>query len=521
MMNLKRVAAFATAAAVVLSSSNVFACTGMYVGKQCSEDGTTILARSVDTHPLASPVLAIVVDRVEDQPGRVITGYDGFEWELPATTYKYTSTPFATNIGGGYSSACANEAGLAVTGTVTAYICEGISKMDPPVEGGLAEFVIPELVAASCATAREGVEYLGKVIAEKGNSEQNIIMLADKDEAWYMETYTGHQWCAVKMPEDAVAVFGNEFMIGAIDPDSEDVLYSEGLFTMPEEAGLAEYTEDGAMDIFATYSGKDRLSNYANRRTWYGHVLLAPETAGDYGTTTRYPLFYAPEKKVGLMDVFELFRARFEGTEWCPETTGRLDQRVIGTETQSEVHALQVFSDLPAEASVVTWNCMANAEHSVFLPLSNLITDTAEVCKYDPEEYSLDPGMASIAFKRLCALSEQDRTYYGQGVRDYWHAVEQNLVATYPDVLAETVAKLEEDPAAAADFITAYTVDLQQKAYDKANEMYDELTWYMINNTDTLHYRFSYRTLFMNDILTQKPFVPSEPEEMIVGEVLE
>ena len=508
---LRNMVLAATTAILALSSvSTAFACTGVYVGKQVSTDGTTIIARSVDTHPLASPCLTVVVDRVENEPGRVFQ-LGNFTWDLPDTTYKYTSTPFSTGLGGGYSSACANEKGLAITGTVTAYISSEISAMDPPVRGGtaLSEFVLPELVAMQCATAREGVELLGKVIAEKGNSEQNIIMLADKDEAWYMETYTGHQWCAVKMPEDCVAVFGNEFMITAIDPDSPDVMYSEGLFTMPEEAGLAQYLEDGSMDIFSTYSGKGRLANYANRRTWYGHVLLAPETAGEYGTYTKYDLFYEPAKKVSLIDVFEVLRARFEGTQWNPEDTGRLDQRVIGTETQAESHALQVYSDLPEEMRVVTWNCVANSEHSVYLPISNLITDTAEAYKYDPEEYGYDPGMAAICFKRLCALSEQDRTYYGAGVRAYWHAMEEELVASYPEVLAELATKYAADPEEAKAYITDYTVNLQNKALEDANTMYDELTWYMIQNTDTLHYSFSYGRLTMSDTLTQKPFVPS------------
>lgn len=49
-----------------------------------------------------------------------------------------------------------------------------------------------------------------------GSSESNTFMIADQQEAWYLESYSGHQWCAVKMPEDAVAVFGNECMLGSV-----------------------------------------------------------------------------------------------------------------------------------------------------------------------------------------------------------------------------------------------------------------------------------------------------------------
>lgn len=65
-------------------------------------------------------------------------------------------------------------------------------------------------IAAVSATAREAVENYGKIMETYGSSESNTFMIADQQEAWYLESYSGHQWVAVKMPEDAVAVFGNE-----------------------------------------------------------------------------------------------------------------------------------------------------------------------------------------------------------------------------------------------------------------------------------------------------------------------
>lgn len=508
---MKKILPLLLAVALMMCSVNALACTGLYVGKQVSEDGATIIARSVDTHPCLTPALSVVVEHNET-PGRVLTGgYTGFSYELPDVTYKYTATPFAEVAGGGFASAAANEMGVAVTATVTAYIQPAWYEADPMSDTGLDEFAVTDLVASCAATAREGVEVIGDAIEKCGNAEQNIIMIADQNEAWYVETYTGKQWCAVKMPEDCVAVFGNEFMLQGVDLDSEDVMHSEGIESAAVEAGLAVYDEDGKLNLFNTYSGTGRLANYANRRTWIGHVLLAPSTAGEYNTYTNYPLFYAPDEKVGLEDIFELYRNRLEGTEWAPDETGRIDQRVIGTETQATTHALEVFSDLPAEMAVVSWQCIANAEHSVFLPVSNLITDTAEAYKYDPEGDTItyDPDMASVCFQRLCSLSEQDRTYYGAGVRDYWHQKEVSLIAEYPAVLAETAAKYEVDPADAAQYITDWTVALQNETLTEANTMFDELMLYMMNNTDTLKTSFSYGKLVMSDTRSQKPFVPS------------
>ena len=155
-------------------------------------------------------------------------------------------------------------------------------------------------VAAVSATAREAVGNYGKIMEIlRQLLNPTRFMIADQQEAWYLGSYSGHQWVAVKMPEDAVAVFGNECMLGSVADyeEGESLLHSEGLFSVPEAAGLTVLDDAGNVDLFATYVGARNLNAGANRRTWYGHELLAPSTAEDYAMTTRYPLFYQPDRK--------------------------------------------------------------------------------------------------------------------------------------------------------------------------------------------------------------------------------
>lgn len=504
MRKMKRILALALVAVLALSST-ALACTGFYVGKDASADGTAIIGHTVDAST-TSQTYSEVVPGVKDQPGRIYEIFNGVKYPLPDTTYQYTTTPFTWGI---WDGGTANEMGVAISSAITCYVSDEIAEMDPTLDTGLSEGFMCALVGMCAATAREGVQVLADYIAEYGNAEQNSFFIADPNEVWYMETYTGHQWCAVKAPDDCVSVFGNQFMLGVVDLDSPDVLHSEGLVSMPEEHGLAVYDEKGNIDLFATYSG-NALANASNRRTWYGHYMLAPSTAGEYGTKTRYDLFYQPDEKVTLDQVFEVTRARFEGTEWCPETTGRMDQRVIGTEKQANINAIQVYSDLPAPMACVTWTCLANAEHSVYIPQSNLITDVAEDYKYVPEDgNNMDEHLAHYIYKRLCALAEQDRTYYGQGVRDYWKSVEAKEIAEFPQILAETRSLYETNHAAAAKYITDYTINLQNQNLADAKTMFNELMWYMIANTNAQKYNYDGSTMTMGDTITQTPFVPS------------
>ena len=505
-MNMKRIVSLLVALSILVGCSSALACTGLYVGKKASADGTTLIAHTVDgSNSGQGDVFAI--PGVYNVPGRVFTAAEGKEFPLPDTTWAYTTTPFTRSnplYGHVYDGTTANEKGVSCTGAVTCYTTEEIAAADPLMgrgQGGLAESFLCQLVAMCASTAREGVEVLGKYVEMFGNAENNTIMIADQNEAWYVEYYTGHQWCAVRMPEDCVAVFGNMFMLGAVDVNSEDVICSEGLISMPQEAGLAVFTEDGLIDLYTTYSGGVAAhKDTSNRRNWYGHMMLAPSTVDpNYTTDTRYDLFYQPDEPVTLKQLFEVSRARFEGTPYCPEENDDVTfMRVIGVEVQVNIGIAQTFDNLPPEMAVVTWTSNSNAEHGVYLPVSNLITDTAESFKYQPAKNGIDLNLAHYHFKRLCALAEQDRRLYGAGVRAYWSQMEDQLIADYPAVMAETQRLLNEDKAAAQEYITKYTIDLQNKAVEDADTMFNELFWYMIVNTN-----------IKNDPLTVKPFVPS------------
>ena len=80
---------------VMIFPLNCYACTGVYVGRDASADGTIILAKSND-YQAVWPNHVAVMERMENAPGRsmpVDNGKTVFA-PLPATTYRYTSTPW-------------------------------------------------------------------------------------------------------------------------------------------------------------------------------------------------------------------------------------------------------------------------------------------------------------------------------------------------------------------------------------------------------------------------------------------
>ena len=452
--------AFAACVALCMAATPIFACTGMYAGRKVSADGTVLIGRTVDTPPWSCCFRAVRVPRGE------------------GVKYAYVCTPAVTSVGKGFfPSACANEAGLVISGTVTGRTRPEILAIDPKTnKKGVGEYNMPGLVAANCATAREALDYFAKTIAERGHLGAEIYMFADKDEAWYLEVYCGHQWAAVKMPEDKVACFGNQFMIRSFDPDSPDVRHSPELISMPEKAGLLVRGPDGKPDLYRTYATP--LGDYSNYRTWFGHKTFSPFTAGTYEVSRPMPLFYSPLHKVSVDDMFELMRARYEGTERCPDEGGSPKVRTIGSTKQATSHVISLDPRLPAKYAGTVWFSLANAEHSVFLPMNAATTETDEAYSRDSlqKPFKYDARMAGHAFRRLCALAEQNRRFYGRGVRAWWRARERELLARWPKALAEAVAK--DDVSVVTDFAKREQV----RAFDDAKRIFDELMWYVVEN---------------------------------------
>ena len=321
-------------AGAMLLSTSALACTGVYVGKDVSDQGTYIIARSEDQAQSDYNKMFMVQPRVENVPGRVILDTaTGFEIPLPDTTYKYTYVPdYTRGEDGMYPGSCTNEYGVSITGTVSTSTCDAWREADPFIEPGLREAILAAAVAAVSTTAREAVDVLLEYVDTYGSEEGNTVMINDQDEAWIVEIYSGHHYCAMKMPDDKVAVYGNQNMIGLVDPSAtpeDGYIYSDGLFELIDELGLA--VKEGDLYHLAKCVSNNTRSDSSNMRNWGGMKLLAPSLVGEYDTNEFYPLFYSPDEKVSVLDVMDIYRNRYEGTELDVNLPGNEGNRVIGT----------------------------------------------------------------------------------------------------------------------------------------------------------------------------------------------
>ncbi len=471
------------------------ACTGIYVGADVSEDGTVLIAKSNDYQDVW-PNYVTVTPREENAPGRVMPVDNGRTVfaPIPASTWRYTSTPWmdsttAANGLGKDATVCANECGVSMIMSITAFANNEAMAADPMVVNGLTEFTAVDLVVCQSATAREAVGVLCGLLDSYGSSENNIAFIADRSEVWYVEMYTGHQYAAVRLPSDRVCVFGNEFSLEYLS-EYEDSVTSAGLESTAAEHGFAFYGPNGELNLYETYSGSRISQSYSHMRTWIGHRALAPSVYGeDYDPAAFYPLCFTPDRRVSLSDVMSLTRNRFEGTPYQPDETGRTDMRVIGTDTALSVHILQIYPDLPAGMCTVTWESAAPSLYGVFVPVSNAMTEIsgaygrnqgAQVQRsFDTSVY---PWYAFKALNTLC-VGRDAWQIYGMPVREYWGRAEAVMTEGMKTVLARAAGS---ESAEASAILEAYCTKVQEAAFEDAGTLLNDILWTMSKNSNTM-----------------------------------
>ncbi|WP_051200977.1 C69 family dipeptidase [Butyrivibrio sp. XPD2002] len=509
-----------TTATILSTSFTASACTAVYIGSKVSKDGTTLIARSNDLQGTNGCYVKIT-ERVENEPGRTMpidTAGTVFE-ELPATTYRCISTPFFDsfrlyNEFQADAAVCTNEYGVSMTMSVTAYSNERALKADPLIEHGITEDTVNDLIICQSTTAKEATQKLLSLIDKYGSSEVNIAYIADQKEVWYIEMYTGHQYAAVKLPDDVVSVFGNEFSMEYLS-DYEECILSTDLEKIPKDNGFAVYGKNNELNLLDTYSGPETVIDIAHMRTWIGHRILSPSSYDDYDKNAIYPLCFAPDKKVSLQDVMELMRNRYENTKYSPDETGRTDMSVIGTDESMSVHIIQIYPSAKPDMSTVVWASLGPAVYGVFVPISNASNSIYEAYgrnqsvehywEFDTVNYPY------YRFKELNTLCIEKNTYeiYGKPVRKYWHEAETKMIAGMDNVLKKA-SEMNQDEA--HNYVTNYCEHAQQKAFEDAGQILNDVRWFMSDDSSTLKNAINQKLEVLDEMRELMPIIiPLDP----------
>ena len=271
----------------------------------------------------------------------------------------------------------------------------------------------PRFSVAQAKTAKEGAALLGKIVETQGAGESFGVGFVDKDEAWYFEAGSGHQWLAQRLPKDKYFATGNQGRLQQYDPQSPDFMASKTLVSWAQEHGFYDPKKDGAFNFAKAYiRNDDRDVTYNYPRVWQIQKMLTPSLKQDIAQGSSFPVFAAPEKKVTLADMKAILRNHYEAGELInhdPYSKGlRGDEpyRPISVFRAQNTHVLQVRPELPQAIGQINWFALGMSDLSVYVPFYHGLTQFPK--SYTAATDEADDESAYWKFRKLQTLVMTD-----------------------------------------------------------------------------------------------------------------
>ena len=488
------VCAVSAAVAVSCGMAQAGACTGVYVGKDVSATGNAMFGRSEDIGAAYNKIF-FVHEAGDHKAGETYTDGYGYSYTYKTDSLRYTAVKddpnaddfgeFASDKLTSYEEAGTNECGVALTATVTIGSTDkivGEEGTDPNVGTGIDEISYATILLGQAHTAREGVELLAELVAKDGAADNHCIMIGDQNEVWYMEVVSGHQYAAIKLPDDVVAVNPNINMLREVNVnDTENTIVSDKLIEVAQQAGtFVGDAEQGIIDVQQSYGDQldgatDRtsaagFSNGCRYRLAMGQNYLNKNMKTD-PDASEFVLTFKPDRKISLADLQEFFAQHGEGTYY----DGYKDPayRSISTDRAAETHIFELREELPTDLSVVEWRAMAMSDYSVFVPdYPCLLTDTLDAYQVEGTEYT--EGSAYWTFQRTAALANDDHAGVGVEISKAYDELQAAFNAQFAAQDDEMIALYATDKEAASKQATELAASMAQTALDKANELYEQ-----------------------------------------------
>ena len=435
------------------------ACTTILVGKKASVDGSTMIARNDDTFRPITPQKFIIRPAAKNESGRKIKSWlNKFKLDLPENAQAVPAVPNVDYKNRGYyDESGINQENVAMSCTESTYGNERALAYDPLVKDGLDEDCMQSVVLPYIHSARNGVEYLGKLIAKYGSPAGNSVLFGDKDEIWYMEIVTGHHWVAQRIPDDAYAIAANRVSIEQVDfADTANFMWSEGIQEFVADHNLnVDHQGWNFRHIFGTYSEQDRF--YNTNRVWYGQKYFNPEIEQD-PTDGDLPFIRRAAKKITREDIEFVLGSHYQNTPYDPFGKGTDEEkhrfRPIGLNRTQNSHILQIRNDVDPDKAAIMWLCIGGPTFTPFVPFFANMNDTDPSYNNTSMEYNLND--AWWYYKSLAALVE---THYPQFVQldtDYLNELNQYYRRRVEDVIAQAQSKTGAD-------LTSYLTSANQE----------------------------------------------------------
>jgi dipeptidase len=373
-------------------------------------------------------------------------------------------------------------------------------------DGGIG-LLLRRLVAQQATTAREGALIAGDLVERFGyRGTGRTYVIADPKEAWLMSIVCGRHWVAQRVPDDAVVVLPNVYVVRRVDlSDKANFLGSVDLVEYAVKRGWYDREKDGVFDFRRAYrdpkptpvprpgesmeEAKARVErgrgpgidpddpDPPDPRRWWAHGLVTGrETA--WPPKSPLPLCITPKEPVTVARMAEMLRSR-----------GGI--RPLSTDLTVETAVVQLRADLPRAIGCVYWRITCEPAMGGMAPwylgvesvpenyhapveLSRRLTTEYQ---FDPPEGTLKPDKSLAWWKFKAVQDAVNEDFEGRlgRVRAAWARLESRLLAEHAEVDRRAAKLWKQDEGSARRFLTEYCAKAAGDACVVADRLLEDL----------------------------------------------
>ena len=469
------------------------ACTNFLVGKDASQDGSTMISYAADSYALYG--FLHFVPAADHAEGAVREVKD---WDTGKPLCTIPQVAHTYNVVGNM-----NEHQLAIGETTWGGRPE--LESGEGIDYGSLIYIALE----RCKTAREAIKCMTDLVAEYGYaSSGETFSIADPNEVWLMELIgkgkeeKGAVWVATRIPDDCIAAHANQARVTTINfKDKANWMWSKDVVSFARKQGYFE-GKDKDFNFQEAYAPYDFSGLYVcEARVWsffrhfsddmdkyldFASGKTFVETGGKYAGE-RMPLYIKPNHKVSAQELKDCMRDQYEGTPlditqgpdagpWNSKlrygSLGfKLDsvqywfERPIATQQTAWSFVAQMRGYEGANAGGIFWFGVDDAASTVYVPIYSTITEVPECFKEgNGDMYNYSPTSAWWTYNIVANWAYTKYSAMMPDIKKVQTAWEDKFNAQVA-VVDEAVATLNAEDKAA--WLTKYSI-LQAEDSHKA-----------------------------------------------------
>lgn len=485
---IKQISTIAALVATLISGQSS-ACTTILVGNQATQDGSYIVARNEDYNANNAKHFILHAATHKDKSVFHSNG-NHFSYPNPENGLQYTSLSDFDTHNKSMGEAGFNTAGVGMSATETIYNGAKALAVDPYMtQSGINEDSIENVILPRIHSAKEGVELLGHIIETQGAAEGFGVAFVDHNGIWYLETGSGHQWMAQKIPANKYFVSANQGRLTTYKANDSQYMASPTLVSFAEKHQLGQL-DNGEFNFHKAYSQdvkNDQTYNYP--RVWTLQHMFTQGLDTKITQGQHFPVFLKPTKKLTVIDVEQALRNHYQGTKHDPYANKNPQEayRPISVFRTQESHVLQVRPQLPNAIGEVEYVSWGMTSLGVYIPFYQGMSKVP--AGYESGTNHADSHSINWKFRKLQTLAMTNWHDFAPIVQTAYHQFELQTATKQQQMEQAYLAIYQHNPKQAQKLIDQFEQKTTDNVLALTENLTNQLFTKMTNNIDmTYHF---------------------------------